>query len=233
MSRTIWNSLNPTATVGGAMAFPNSLADANFVIDATGGDWQFDLDFSAASVACDMCSWINERKENQIDLSLVTVDASNDIDGISLMDPVSGVADLALIGRLNQWKGGNYLDSGNQYASLTVTSERMMRVIVAEDALANGNVAAFEAQIDAIRALDGKVEFDSGGAVSDMDMLMHTRRVSVLLMGLRLGDMYRWGLTDPKWQSGSDAILTPGEMLPITIIEIRANCHLNGNGCGG
>ena len=50
-------------------------------------------------------------------------------------------------------------------------------------------------------------------------------------MGLRLADMYRWGIKDAKWQSGSDAILTPGEMLPITIIEIRANCNLNGNGC--
>ncbi len=233
MSRTIWNALNPTATVGGAMKFASSLADANFVIGATGAGWQFDLTFSAATVTCLMCGNINERKENQIDLSLVTVDASNDIDGIAMNDPVSGVADLALINRLNQWKSGNYLSSGNQYAPLTVASERLMRLIVAEDALANGNVAAFEAQIDAIRALDGEVEFDSGGAVSDMDMLMHTRRVNLVLMGLRLADMYRWGITDPKWQSGSDAILTPGEMLPITIIEIRANCNLNGQGCGG
>ena len=233
MSRTIWNALNPTATVGGAMKFASSLADANFVIGATGAGWQFDLEFSAATVDCNMCDWINERKENQIDLSLVTVDASNDINGIAMNDPVSGVADLALINRLNQWKSGSFLDSGDEFSSLTVTSERLMRVIVAEDALANGNVAAFEAQIDAIRALDGEVEFDSGGAVSDMDMLMHTRRVNLVLMGLRLADMYRWGITDPKWQSGSDAILTPGEMLPITIIEIRANCHLNGQGCGG
>ena len=233
MSRTIWNVLNPTATVGGAMKFASSLADANFVIGATGAGWQYDLTFSAATVTCNMCGNINERKENQIDLSLVTVDASNDIDGIAMNDPVSGVADLALINRLNQWKSGNYLSSGNQYAPLTVTSERLMRLIVAEDALANGNVAAFEAQIDAIRALDGEVEFDSGGAVSDMDMLMHTRRVNLVLMGLRLADMYRWGITDPKWESGSDAILTPGEMLPITIIEIRANCNLNGQGCGG
>ncbi len=233
MSRTIWNALNPTATAGGALTFASSLADANFVIGATGGDWQFNLEFSSSWSSCNMCGNINERKENQVDLSLVTVDASNDINGIAMNDPVSGVADLALIGRLNQWKGGNYLTSGNQYAPLTITSERLMRLIVAEDALASGNVAAFEAQIDAIRALDGEVEFNSGGAVSDTEMLMHTRRMSLVLMGLRLGDMYRWGQTDPMWHSASDAILTPGHMLPITIVEIRANCNLNGQGCAG
>ncbi len=233
MSRTIWNALNPSATVGGAMSFASSLADANYVIDNGGPGWQFDLSFSSGTGSCNMCGNINERKENQIDLSLVTVDASNDINGIALMDPVSGVADLTLINRLNQWKGGSYLSSGNQYAPLTVSSERLMRLIVAEDALANGNVAAFEAQIDALRALVGEVEWNSGGAVSDLDMLTHSRRVGVALMGLRLADMYRWGLTDPQWQSGSDAIKTPGHMLPITIVEIRANCNLNGNGCSG
>jgi uncharacterized protein (DUF2237 family) len=64
-------------------------------------------------------------------------------------------------------------------------------------------------------------------------MLQHTRRVNTLFMGLRLQDMYRWGLTDAKWQSGSGAVSTPGVMLPITIIEVRANCYLNGQGCDG
>ena len=50
-------------------------------------------------------------------------------------------------------------------------------------------------------------------------------------MGLRLQDMYRWGLTDPLWAAGSTALINAGQMLPITIIEIRANCNLNGQGC--
>ena len=62
-------------------------------------------------------------------------------------------------------------------------------------------------------------------------MLQHTRRVNTLYMGLRLQDMYRWGLTDPLWAAGSTALTNPGEMLPITIVEIRANCNLNGQGC--
>ena len=64
-------------------------------------------------------------------------------------------------------------------------------------------------------------------------MLRHTRRVNMMLQGLRLADMYRWGIRDPQWQDVSAASSRPGTMLPISIIEIRANCHLNGQGCGG
>jgi hypothetical protein len=43
--------------------------------------------------------------------------------------------------------------------------------------------------------------------------------------------MYRFGLTDPRWGAGSDAARSPGTFLPITLVEVRANCHLNGLGC--
>ena len=85
--------------------------------------------------------------------------------------------------------------------------------------------------INHIRALDGLTPFS--GQISEMEMLQHTRRVNVLLQGLRLADMYRWGLTDPQWQGASAALSQPGTMLPISIIELRANWHLNGLGCGG
>ncbi|HSH76766.1 MAG TPA: hypothetical protein VLA09_13845 [Longimicrobiales bacterium] len=251
MSRAIWDELNPTATVGGALSWPQAYADANTVLaDVGGSGWQYDLKFSSSSTSCGMCGWINDRKENQIDLSLVTVDDSEDINGIALADPITGEDDLALINRLNQWKGGNYLDSGNQYPPLTVVSERLLELIVAEHELAGGNTGAFETAINNIRALDydatvagdgscsGDDCFVSGGPVTDVAMLQHTRRVNALLMGLRLGDMYRWGLQpqgnpNVSWSPNSEAVLSPGEMLPITIIEVRANCHLNGQGCGG
>jgi len=45
--------------------------------------------------------------------------------------------------------------------------------------------------------------------------------------------MYRFGIQDRLWEPNSDAVMAPGTLLPITIIEIRANCNLNGQGCGG
>lgn len=114
-----------------------------------------------------------------------------------------------------------------------------MRLILAEDALAAGGGGpggAFETQINAIRDLensDAAYDFVSGGAVSDLEALQHTRRVNALHMGLRLQDMYRWGITDPTWQGGSAAALSPGTMLPITVVERRANCHISEQECPG
>jgi len=231
--------------VGGALAFPNATADAAAVIAdvGNGSDWTYNLAYSSASNSCDMCGNVNDRKENQVDLSLVTVDASNDIDGIRLQDPIDGVDDPSLVKALNQWKGGSYLNSGNQYPDLTVVNERLMHLILAEDELANGNSAGFETHINHIRDMDGSTDFVSGGAgmPTDVAMLQHMRRVNTVLMGLRLQDMYRWGLapatasgsaSSAVWAPGSDAVQRRGSMLPITIIEVRANCYLNGQGCG-
>lgn len=234
MSRAIWDKLNPRATVGGALSFAAAAADAGAAIAKAGGvtaDWEYNFTYSAASVANNMAAWINGRKENQIDVSLVTVNPANDINGIRLRDPIDNVPDPALIKRLNLWKGeglkpGSYLDKGGPYAPLTITSTRLMHLILAEDELAKGNTIGFTTHINHIRAMDRLTPF--AGQIPNLDMLRHTRRVNTLIMGLRLADMYRWGIKDPKWQPNSDAIQTPGALLPITIIEIRANCYLNG-----
>jgi hypothetical protein len=241
MSRVIMAN---RSTAGGALAFPNAIAHANEVLATADTDYRYNLSYSAASAACDMCGNVNDRKENQVDLSLVTVDASNDIDGIRLQDPLGDGDDLALIAMLNQWKGGSYLDSGNQYPDLTVASARLMHLILAEDALAGpsaGNTGTFAEHINNLRAIDGyDTEYDGTG--DDVAILQHHRRVNTVLQGLRLQDMYRWGIQsgdDPNtlpaasWQGASDAVQRPGSMLPITLIEVRANCHLNGLGCGG
>ena len=40
-------------------------------------DWTYTLTFSSASTANSMAVWVNDRKENQFDLSIVTVDDQN------------------------------------------------------------------------------------------------------------------------------------------------------------
>jgi hypothetical protein len=238
MSRQI---MAARSTVGTAIAFaPQVVADANTVIDDGETDYRFNLSYSAASTDCNMCGDVNNRKENQVDLSLVTVDASNDIDGIRLQDPIGGGDDLALIAMLNQWKGGSYLDSGNQYPDLTVSSARLAHLILAEVAAAAGNTGDFADAINDLRDIDGyTTDYTNEDVVAT---LQHHRRVNTLLQGLRLSDMYRWGLqpqdnpgVDPAaiWAPASDAVQRPGSMLPITLIEVRANCYLNGLECSG
>ncbi len=233
-SRAIWDAINPSPSGNGLVNATSAAADAQAVIDAAGGndaDWAYNLEFSSASRSNSMAGWVNDRKENQIDVSIATRSDQNDINGIALMDPIDGVADPAVIKWLNQWKGGSYLDKGGIYPDLTLASTRMMHLILAENALAGGNDDMFMMHINHIRAMDESTPFS--GQIDNMEMLQHTRRVNVLLQGLRLADMYRWGLTDPLWQTPSAAMAKPGTMLPISIIEVRANCHLNGQGCGG
>lgn len=231
------------STVGGALAFPDAAADAAAVLGSVSGDWQFNLAYSASSASCTVCGNVNDRKENQVDLSLIDVNESNDPTGVSLMDPLTGAADLALTKALNQFKGGDLTDpdGATQYAPITVVSERLLQLIVAEDALANSDGPGFEAAINAIRDLDNSdAGYDYAAAGDEVEILQHTRRVNTFLMGLRLQDMYRWGLapgtdSDPggRWAPQGEAVTAPGTMLPIAIIEVRANCYLNGRGCEG
>jgi len=232
MSRVIWDQLNPSATVGGALAYPAAIADANAVI-AAGGDWQYSLGYSESSGSCGMCSNVNNRGENQWDESLVENDgpgASGRTGVITLIDPVTGAPDLSVARALAQW-------GDDQYGSLTISSLRLMRLILAENDLATGGGGAgsvFETQINAIRDIDDSdaaYDFTSGAGPTDMEVLMHSRRVNTLHMGLRLQDMYRWGLSDPLWEPGSQAVTNPGEMLPITIIECRANSTIDASTC--
>ena len=234
-SRAIWDVINPTAS--GTFTTVNAsaaAADANAVLTAAGGnsaDIEYDLVYSSGSQTNSMGGWINDRKENQYTTQLVTLDANNNRTGVAMMDPIDNIVDPAVTTRMKSWGCGAADGNCGPYSPLTISSTRLMHLILAENALAGGDAATFTTHINHIRAMDGLTAFS--GQISNNDMLQHTRRSNTMIMGLRLADMYRFGLTDPKWEAQSDAISTPGEMLPITIIEIRANCHLNGQGCGG
>ncbi|MDE3014342.1 MAG: hypothetical protein OXU33_09750 [Gemmatimonadota bacterium] len=229
MSRAIWDVLNPSATVGTALAMAAARTDAETVLASVGGsDWKYNLTFSSASASNPMGSNVNNRGENQWDESLVEntgPGASGRTGVVNLIDPVTGAPDLAVGTALTQW-------GTNQYGPVTIASERLMRLIVAEDALAGGDTGEFETQINAIRDLDGYASnFVQGGAVSDVEALTHHRRVNTLFMGLRMQDMYRWGITLAKWDPQSAALTAPGTMLPITIVECRANTTIGEANC--
>jgi hypothetical protein len=53
--------------------------------------------------------------------------------------------------------------------------------------------------------------------------MMHERRANTFLQGRRLMDMYRFGIRDVRWSATTEAYTTPGTLLPVTIIERRAN----------
>jgi hypothetical protein len=96
-----------------------------------------------------------------------------------------------------------------------------MRLILAEDELAKGNTTAFRTLINAVRALNGLSPYT--GQIPAVEILKHERRAALFVTGVRLLDMYRFGVRDPLWHATSDARTKPGTLLPITCIERNAN----------
>ncbi|GMV07586.1 MAG: hypothetical protein AMXMBFR53_38610 [Gemmatimonadota bacterium] len=261
MSRAIWNKINPAAQPGGALQWPAAAADAQAVLAAVGSsDYRYELGFTATASLCAMCDWINNRGENQVNDDLIALTTSGTGAAGRRTDPAAVAAALAnpsynggpvrvapgsQVNVIKKDPFTGQLDPTikvmvdrfptSQYGPLVMSSARLMHLILAEHALATGGPGdpGFVMHINHLRTMDGEAPFVSGGAVSDLAMLQYERRINTLFMGLRLPDMFRWGIKDPRWQAVNAAITKPGELFPITIVEQRANCHLNGLPCGG
>lgn len=243
-SRAVWDVINPAApAAGGTPIFVTSAAagaDAAAVLADVGNGfaYRYNLTFPTGAPSNQMAGWINDRKENQIDLSLVTTTAADDVSGVAIQDPIDAIADPIFTRNLQQWKGGPgslgaVTDAGGVRPDLTLVSTEMLHLILAENAM---GTPAFTTQINFVRGMYDDLTAYSG-QVTEAEILMHTRRVATWNQGLRLADMYRWGLQPQAfsgaptadWAPASEAVQTPGEMLSFGIVEIRANCYLNGS----
>ena len=110
-----------------------------------------------------------------------------------------------------------------------------MMLIIAEVALARGNMAEFTTRINALRALNQLPPWTGvAPQPSARDILIHERRVNLFLQGSRLNDMYRFGIVDPEWSAQSDAVTCPGSQFPIVDVERQTNPNVKAAqpGCG-
>jgi hypothetical protein len=131
-----------------------------------------------------------------------------------------GVDDPTMQALLTQFTG-----FGSLSGTFTITSNRELRLILAEAALAAGNTAGFRTELNNVRALDGKPAYAGVGA-TDLQMLQHERSVQLWLMGRRLLDMQRFNLEDPNWidVSGFESMKSVhGLLFPIPYVEILSN----------
>lgn len=109
-----------------------------------------------------------------------------------------------------------------------MTSTRELRLILAEAALAGGNVAELRSQINAVRSLDAKPAFT--GQITDLAMLQYERQAQLWLMNRRLSDMYRFGVKDAKWAPNPNfesSFTVPGLLFPIPNVERLGNPCIN------
>ncbi|MCS7154475.1 MAG: RagB/SusD family nutrient uptake outer membrane protein [Bacteroidetes bacterium] len=207
------DTANPLVNDAGANA------DAQAALTRMGtADFVFRLETSPATpdlIVGDMSMalQVNFRLEMRIgDDYIVPTADDKKVASVRLRDPIDNVVDPKLAREIEEFT------RAERYAPMTVVSRREMHLILAEAALARGDVAEFRNQINAIRTLDRLSAYT--GQIPARDMLIHARRVNLFLQGRRLADHYRFAQYPREWVSG---YFRPGEFFPITISERRAN----------
>ena len=230
----VWSMIGPS-TASFPVASPlvlsaAAVADANAALAIDGADWRYEFDYGASTVWSDVGWQVNARLELRFGddyIFAASDDNTRDLTaadrGVRLQDPIDNVGDPRLDVIMTAFEGGD------EYADLTLLSGREMYLILAEDALAGGNLVMFAQHINDVRDFGGVTDWVDGGVgmPAAMDLLIHERRVNLFLQGRRLNDMYRFGIQGSMWQASRAAVTSPGSFLPITKIELDANCHLN------
>ena len=225
-SRAQWDKIKPTPNTAQPLVnAPGAVADAAAVLARVPDDWRYQLQYSSSTLGNYMASEINSRGEQQFDTtSIVRVNsaAPKTILGVKLQDPISREADPRIVKFLQEWKSSTNIGvAGNVYSPLTLVSAKHMLLILAEDELQKGNTAGFATYVNRVRAVDGLPPWT--GQIPAIEMLKHERRAALFVTGVRLLDMYRFGIKDPLWHANSDVLRKPGTLLPITCIEANAN----------
>jgi hypothetical protein len=228
-SKSLWQLIHPVGKAVPANPLINNasaVADASTALAGMTADERFDIvttpnnrgDNSGGGFGFEM----NSRVEQTPDTGLATTDPnSKKPNAVTGKDPVTGVVDAALsTNMLRITNGGNDIP-------LTQTSQREMYLILAEAALAAGNTAGFDANINLLRALDGKAAY-TGAGPSRLQLLIWERRVNLIFQGRRLNDMYRFGIKDARWLTSSVEARLPGCGFSLPISELQSNPLITG-----
>lgn len=224
--KAVWAKLNPVNTADPLVFSAAANADAMAALAlAPTENWKYQYQFTPTTIENDITQWLTQRFEVRLSDAVAVVDPTNAkrTVAIRLMDPIDDVPAPAAAAIMTEFY------SAKQYTPFTVISARELRLILAEGALAQGNVAEAATHLNAIRAADGLTAFNPATqSVSALDLLKHMRRTNLLLMGRRLADQYRFAVSSAEWLATSDAAASPGTFIPITKDEINANCHISG-----
>ena len=228
--KAAWQKITPKGTVPSnpLVNDAGANADATAALAALAGpDDRFEL-FSPADAQPDINIWFEVNGRNEMEIGNYFGVKVDDEWFAALNDPVTGTPDSTLQDRIDEFIG-----YGENEGTHTITSDREMRLILAEAALAVGNLPEVATHINAVRALDGKPNWL--GVPSGQAILIHERSVQLYMMRRRLIDLYRFGLGVAEWQVNPNfesAVNTPGLLFPIPNIERQANpCIDNPSSC--
>lgn len=217
-SKGVWGKVNPEGQTPSQPLVSSAAAsrDAQAALAIMPADYRFVMTLSNDDLAyageVSLAYSINQRGELAIAPDYGT---GGKAAAATLQDPIDKIADPALDRAIKAFAAA----SVNQ--PITVVSAREMHLILAEGALASGDVAGFTTHINRLRALDKLTPFS--GQIAPLDLLQHERRVNLFFQGRRLADHYRFATPSAQWIAGSTALTRAGTFFPVTCIEIRAH----------
>ncbi len=239
-AKAVWALIHPPGTgvpYGGSPLVNDAaaVADAQAAItlaDLSGTNWKFRFSYSPTTVDNYIGAWVNGRQEMRFGDRFVKRSAPKD----TLRDPISGAVDPEIRRAVTEFVGTAATQS---YGPLTALSERELHLILAEAALARGDTlgptSGLAVHINYRRALDGLPAYDPSNVAQPrtLAMLQYERQVNLFLQSRRLQDLYRFHIPSDLWQAGTDAVLAPGTLFPITQVELLANpyCVQNPASC--
>jgi len=238
-SKAIWQKLNPpgTAPADPLVNDAGAAEDATAALPKMPGDFFYSIATTNQNVGDGSGGGFgfefNNRGELAVSPDLASLDPDDfHIVEVTAKDPVTGAVDttaIKMIAIVAKAEDGNN-------PPMVLTSKREMLLILAEVALAGGDNAGFDANINTIRAFD-KMPAYTGSGPTRLELLQYERRINLIFQGRRLSDMYRFGVTtggigldgNPRWLANSTARKQPGCLFPIPITERRANPAITGD----
>lgn len=225
--REIWKKLNPSGQVDPTNALVNSPAAAALAqkaLTAWGAtDYRMQLQFPSTALNFGNCSFsgcMNSRQEIAFAPQVATYNYKTNTLTVALKDPITNSADPVIAAYVTEFATGGASGSVS-LSPLTITGARDMLLIIAENALANNDMAGFTVAINKIRTFNTITPYS--GQLDARTLLIYERRVNTYLQARRLADLYRFKLKSPFWSTDSDASTCPGSFFPITITERSTN----------
>ncbi len=222
--QSIWTMLNPVSLSNNGLVTNATARDLAVAALAamSDPDYRLELEYTSSTISARIGSWVNNRQEMKIGPTYATPDPTDFVKwtGVSLEDLIDvGTVSPELERIILAFDGADI------YPTLTVTSAREMHLIIAEHALATGDMGGFAAAINDLRGLDaGLADWDQAAPqVPALDLLRHSRQTNLFFYGVRLGDLYRWGQRSAEWIDGAPAVTNPGTFFPIVVKECQAN----------
>ena len=226
-SKAVWTMLRPGRTTPASPLVNDAgaNADATAALAVLPSNWRYRVVPTTANTGTNnFGSEMNSRQEIRAGGDYINPDPAFSnlrplpgTAGIKLVDPITNTFDPVIATAINDC----CRVSSTTLIPVTLASWKEMQLILAEAALATGNMNEVRTRINNVRSVDALPQWD-GVTPAAQTLLIHERRVNLFLQSRRLHDLYRFGLKADRWLNTNIAF-NKSCFFPIGAVERQAN----------